>query len=137
MWHWSWKHIHSKNLTASVTHKELFHMKLFSTQVRRDNQLMYSSNVFYSWMSENVTVLSVRVWKETWLKHVQTITTSLTLGRNAIKYLKSQMWWTLNFKSSKPFLCHLNQCRSIQKLKIFKHPPDSPSQFANKLPIFN
>ena len=64
-------------------------------------------NVFYRWMSNNTRAFSrkrasLAVWKKNWLKHVQTIITSLTLVRNGIKYLQSRMWWTLALSWRRP-----------------------------------
>ena len=42
----------------------------------------------------------------------------------------------LNYKLSKPFSIHLNQCKSIRNLRIFKRPQDSSAPFANKFPNF-
>ena len=75
------------------------------------------------------------MWKESWLKQVQTVTMSLTPARDVINHCESKMWWTLNYKSFNRLKSHLNQYRSIENHRFFKCPPSSQASFANKLEI--
>ena len=92
-------------------------------------------NIFNSWMNNDVKTLTEHVEGE--LAKTCTNYYNMFNIRDIIKYLQSQVWWTLNYKSSKPFLCHLNQCRSLQNLKTFMGLLVSPIPLANKLPTFN
>lgn len=57
--------------------------------------------------------------------------------RDVIIYLQLHFWWSLNYKSNKPFSSHLKQYRCIRNLKFLKRLPDSSAPFADKLQIFN
>ena len=69
----SWKWIYSRKLTASVTRSDLFQMYSISRPVQQDNQFVMYSIVDWAttegfWVEEEPAM-----WKESWLKNVQTI----------------------------------------------------------------